>query len=307
VKVITIERTFQPPSLTRVAAATVKESAVWGERRPSYWVIDGRGNAAATAVNRLIAAGALPSWTTTGIDGSGYRYAPGSIVVPFVQSAETAVAAIGRELGLRARGMKGRLPDNVRPIGRARVAIYKPWTANIDEGWTRPGARPARVQVREPHRWASALRQPARAVRRRRAAQCAGRPAHLWHVEGRGVREYAGGLGAAGVDAIRAFVQAGGTLVCLGQSSGLAIGAFELPLRDTAQRDDRLFVPGSILRLELDPAEPIAFGMPPSTAAFFAFSSVFTSGSTGGDGTSAALPWAPACASSAATARTTCC
>jgi hypothetical protein len=47
------------------------------------------------------------------------------------------VATIARELGLRVDGVKGKLPQNVRPIGRARVALYKPWTENIDEGWTR--------------------------------------------------------------------------------------------------------------------------------------------------------------------------
>ena len=33
--------------------------------------------------------------------------------------------------------------------------------------------------------------------------------------------EYAGGLGSEGVDALREFVSSGGTLVCLGQASGL--------------------------------------------------------------------------------------
>ena len=34
-------------------------------------------------------------------------------------------------------------------------------------------------------------------------------------------------------------------------------------------------MPGSIVRLNLDPAQPLSFGMEPNTAAFFAFSSVF--------------------------------
>ena len=38
---------------------------------------------------------------------------------------------------------------------------------------------------------------------------------------------------------------------------------------------DQFFVPGSLLRLTLDPAEPLAFGLPSATAAFFAFGSAF--------------------------------
>jgi len=85
-------------------------------------------------------------------------------------------------------------------------------------------------------------------------------------------------LGSAGIDALRAFVRAGGSLICLGQSGGLAIGAFDLPLRDVARdNEERLFVPGSIVRLTLDPRQPLSFGMEPTTAAFFAFSSVYGS------------------------------
>jgi hypothetical protein len=88
--------------------------------------------------------------------------------------------------------------------------------------------------------------------------------------------EYSGGLSPAGVEALKTFVRAGGTLVCLAQSSDLAIAAFDLPIRDVAREaDDRLFVPGSILRLDLDPSRPLAYGMEPHTAAFFSFSSAF--------------------------------
>src|SRR5207237_6617900 len=86
--------------------------------------------------------------------------------------------------------------------------------------------------------------------------------------------EYAGGLGPDGVDALRVFVRGGGTLICLAQSAGLGIAAFDLPIADvTRDADDQLFVPGSILKLKLDPSKPLAYGMNPDTAAFFAFSS----------------------------------
>src|SRR6185503_9499055 len=86
--------------------------------------------------------------------------------------------------------------------------------------------------------------------------------------------EYVGGLGEAGIDALKKFVEAGGSLVCLDQSCGLAIDAFALPIRDVARSDDsKFFCPGSILRIELDRAQPLAFGMIPRTAGFFAFSS----------------------------------
>ena len=137
VNVVTVERTFDSPPTSRLTTATITPASVWGERKPGYWVIDANGNGGAIAVNRLVAAGAAPSWTAIPIEAGGFRYEAGSIVVPYVKTAETTVATIARELGLRVDGVKGKVPLNLRPIGRARVALYKPWTENIDEGWTR--------------------------------------------------------------------------------------------------------------------------------------------------------------------------
>jgi hypothetical protein len=276
VNVITVDRTFESPTTSRLSVATITPASVWGERKPDYWVIQANGNAGAIAVNRLVAGGASPSWTAIPIDAGGFHYEPGSIVVPYVKTAEATVASIARELGLRVDGVKGKAPQNLRPIGRARIAVYKPWTENIDEGWTRwlldqyefkyatitdADIRGGNLRARfdaiilpnsSPDRLVSGY--PPDAV----------------------PPEYSGGMTSAGVEAIKTFVRAGGTLICLSQSSDLAIAAFELPIRDIAREaDDRLFVPGSILRLDVDPSKPLAYGMEPHTAAFFAFSSAF--------------------------------
>jgi hypothetical protein len=88
--------------------------------------------------------------------------------------------------------------------------------------------------------------------------------------------EFVGGLGEAGLDALRKFVEGGGTLVCLDQACGLALDLLNLPVRDVARAEgSRVFGPGSILRLLLEPSHPLSFGMPAETAAFFAFSGAF--------------------------------
>ncbi|MGE3956901.1 MAG: M14 metallopeptidase family protein [Vicinamibacterales bacterium] len=283
VRTITVERRFEPPSLTRLATATIAPGTVWGERKPSFWVIEGRGTGAALAVNRLVAAGAAPSWTTAGIDTPAFRYAPGSIVVPYARNVEPTVAAIARDLGLRADGLKGKVPQGLQPIGRARVAVYKPWTASIDEGWTRF------LLERFEFRFASLTDQQVRAGNLRAQYDAIVLPNIPGDRISSGLAEdvlppeYAGGLSPAGVDALRAFVRAGGTLVCLGQAGGFAIGAFDLPIRDVAQdAEEQLFVPGSLVRLRMDPAQPLSFGMPQDTSAFFLFSSAYGSLSAAG-------------------------
>jgi hypothetical protein len=88
--------------------------------------------------------------------------------------------------------------------------------------------------------------------------------------------EYAGGLEGNGVRSLEAFVRAGGTLICLDQSGAFAIDAFKLPIKDVARVPrEQFYGPGSILRIDPDPAHPLAYGMPAHSAAFFASSSAY--------------------------------
>jgi hypothetical protein len=106
--------------------------------------------------------------------------------------------------------------------------------------------------------------------------------------------EYTGGLGAAGVKALREFVEQGGTLVCLNRASSFAIEQFKLPLRDVVAdvSEKEFFVPGSILRIELDTSNPIARGMPTESIAWVEDSPVFevVTRSTGVTGTAGVPP-----------------
>jgi hypothetical protein len=279
VNVITIERRFEPPSLTRVVASSVAPGNVWGERKPGFWVLEGRGNGAVIAINKLVAAGAAPSWTETSIEVTGYRHGPGSIVIPYSKAAETLLPDLVRDLGLRADGVKGKPPTTgLQPIGRARIGLLKPWAASIDEGWTRL------LLERYGFSYATLTDQQVRAGNLRAQFDAIVLPNVPADRLTSGLSgdvappEYTGGIGDAGAAALAEFVRAGGSLICLGGSSALAVGALNLSVRDVARDQERLFVPGSIVRLTLDPQQPLAFGMPADTAAFFAFSSVFAAG-----------------------------
>ena len=89
--------------------------------------------------------------------------------------------------------------------------------------------------------------------------------------------EYTGGLGAEAVKALREFVEHGGTLVCLNRASDFAIEQLKLPVRDIVDGLPRtyFYVPGSILRIELDTNDPIAKGMPKESIAWAENSPVF--------------------------------
>src|SRR5204862_4790105 len=141
---------------------------------------------------------------------------------------------IAADLGLRADGVKGRPPQSTLPIARPRLALYKPWVENIDEGWTRwileryefsfRNVSDADLRAGNLRAQYEAIILPSASGDRLIGGHSAGAVPH----------EYAGGLGEEGVAALVAFVEAGGTLICLDQAGSLALGAFRLPLRDVA-------------------------------------------------------------------------
>jgi hypothetical protein len=281
---VTIERSFQPPAMSRLTKATIPASRVWGESRPSYWLVEARGNAGAIAINRLVAAGASPLWAAAPIQAGGFTYAAGSLVVPYLDTLEPVIGRVSRELGLRADGVRAKLPQPARAIGRARVALHKPWGENVDEGWTRwlldtyefryTSIADADIRAGNLRARYDAIILPSTPADRLMSG----------HPRGTFPPEYSGGLGDAGLDALRAFVRAGGTLICLGQSSALAISTFDLPLKDLAlEPGTRFFCPGSIVRLELEGTHALAYGMAHHTAAFCAFSSVFEQSAASGN------------------------
>lgn len=89
--------------------------------------------------------------------------------------------------------------------------------------------------------------------------------------------EVSGGLGEQGVKTLREFVESGGTLVFLNRASTFAIQQFKLPVLNVVAGLPRteFYVPGSILRIELDTSHPLAKGMPKETIAWAEDSPVF--------------------------------
>jgi hypothetical protein len=162
-----------------------------------------------------------------------------------------------------------------------RNALYKSFVPSMDEGWTRSVLESQRDQrcVSYSSVTDSVIKTGNLRIRfdtviipdQPRAATLNG------HRKGAMPDEYTGGLGAEGVKALREFVEAGGTLVCLNRASDFAIEQFKLPVRnvvDGLPRTD-FYVPGSILRIELDTDDPISKGMPKESIAWVENSPVF--------------------------------
>lgn len=88
--------------------------------------------------------------------------------------------------------------------------------------------------------------------------------------------EYRGGIGETGIQALREFIQEGGTVITIGRSATLLTEEFAAPFSDSLQGVSReeFFSPGSIVSVLVDDTHPIAYGMPRQANAVFSRSLV---------------------------------
>jgi hypothetical protein len=276
---VTAERIETPvdlPVAARIDRLATPPRFLVGHANPSIYLVDGRGNLGALAANRLQAGGAAPEWTVTTVTADGVSYPPGTIAVRANPSSRKLVESLVRQLGVRATGTRTRVSAS-QPIHAARIGLYRPWNEAIDEGWTRwlleqyefpfTTVRDADMRRGNLNTHYDVIILPSIAPQRLIDGNRAGSVPD----------EYAGGLGPAGTAAIKAFVEAGGTLVTLDASSQLAIDTLGLPVTNLVRGlpADKFFCPGSLVRLDVERSHPLGFGMAADTAAFFAFSSAW--------------------------------
>jgi hypothetical protein len=163
-----------------------------------------------------------------------------------------------------------RLPSHLVGPGAPRVALYKSWQEPMEAGWQRwvfdRHAMPYDT-LHDRDIQSGALSRYDVLILQSQSARSI--------VDGFRADEvpaaYAGGLGRAGSDEVRAFVRNGGRLVAIEEATDYVVDLFGLDVRDETSRlpASEFYIPGSILRLELDPASELARGMGAEVAAWF--------------------------------------
>lgn len=89
--------------------------------------------------------------------------------------------------------------------------------------------------------------------------------------------EFAGGIGDAGVENLKKFVENGGRLICFDDGCGMVIKRFGLPIRNVLDglKRNEFYNPGSIVKLQVNTKDPLAKGFGENTPAYFTTSSAF--------------------------------
>jgi hypothetical protein len=172
-------------------------------------------------------------------------------------------------------------------LAKPRVALYEPWTSNMDAGWTRWVLDEFRVPytlahnadfqkggLREKFDTVIFASQPMQSILHgyREGENLSRRGGTAGEVSAIQRQEYTGGIALAGAIALQEFVRDGGTLIALDEAADLPVQLFPLPVRLLLNRSgdgqSSYYSPGSVIRITTDTTNPIAFGMPAEGFAF---------------------------------------
>ena len=228
-----------------------------------------RPNRSVLATNRLLASG-------ESVFLAGDTLSAGSFVVKARRRTDGRVRAIAAELGMDFDGLAEQPAGPLHELEAPRIGLYKSWIANMDEGWTRWLLEEYAFAVDTLHdaniRTADLSVYHAIVLPHQRADAIFG-----GHDRGMMPDPYTGGLGLEGALALKRYVENGGTVVALDGASDFLIDQFRLPVENVvaslSQRE--FFIPGSLVRIDVDIEHALAWGMQPEATASFVRSRAF--------------------------------
>ncbi len=277
-----------------VAAKFVLESkpVTKAEARVSFthaehgYLLDASVNNSYAVLFGLLKAGVKSYRLTSG------PYSKGTIYVPGGPGVDAKLAPLVVKFPVEVKAAPANLAGSAMEVKLPRIGMYQSWVPSMDEGWTRwifdtngiPYTRLVDADMRKgglndrfdvillPDESANAILHGA-----------GGRDP-----DGRGADdpptppEFRGGLADAGAASLKAFVEAGGTVVALNKASQLFTrkdGPVTDVLEGVAAKD--FYVPGSILEVTVDTSDPIGFGSAAKLPIFFELSPAFHSSAAG--------------------------
>ena len=247
----------------------------------------GHRNSELMAAYRLMKSGVPVLWAGEAFTSGGASYPAGTLLIP--AAAQVKAAPLFTSLGVKATAITGK--PKTLTLKTPRVGLYQSYVASMDEGWTRYvfdkelGVDYTTLHDKDIR--AGALRGKFDAIIIPDNAPRAivnGQPKTSMP------EEWTGGLGKEGMDALRAFAEAGGTIVTFNEASELFAEDPAFPAKNALAGLGRrrggggelgpssadFYCPGAILDAKVDTSNPLAAGLDDRSMVWFEQSPAYT-------------------------------
>jgi len=258
------EGSFEDVAQVRLPRGRVSEAGEGG------WLLDCRPNASFEAANRLLRKGVQVGRLREPLG----ELPAGSFHIPQAAGVEEELRRVARRCHVSfqpaPRGVES------RPTRLLNIGVYQRYYGgNTDEGWTRWLLEQYRYRyrtVRDQQVLRSRLDRFDALVLPSDAKEFLlgeGLEDYFERRWGGGFtmpnypEEYRSGFGQKGVERLKAYVEGGGTLICLGESSNFAIEELGLPIENVLKdlNPKEFTCPGSTLHVEVNKSHPLAWGV----------------------------------------------
>ena len=251
------------------------------------WLVDHQAINGFILTNRLLKAGQGVSWRRDETRLGRQTLAPGALWIPATAQSSAILETAVKNLGLNAVAV-GRAPSgediDLKPV---RIGLVDRYGGSMASGWTRwlleqfeypfEVVYPQQLDAGDLNARFDVMLFAADMIPQNLAASAQrGQPA-----ADDIPAEYRDRLGyitaEKTVPQIDAFVRGGGSVVTVGSAHRLA-AALGAPVTDVLTTDGEprrplpsteFFIPGALLKTEVDPSRPLAFGVSPSLDVFF--------------------------------------
>jgi hypothetical protein len=274
----------------RVPAFIEPKATIPAMATPAGYLLSAAENDAARVVNRVLAAGGRVSRYPQHANGAGTWFVTGPMPSP-------VLARAAEELGVTVTPVATIPAGDSVPVAKARIGLVDEYGGSIPSGWIRwlleqyefpfevvfppmldAGGLNARYDVLIVAD--DLIPDPARRFGGGSGVDPSTVPEPFRSQMGRITADRT-------VPALKAFLDGGGTIVAIGPSTALA-AHLRLPITsalvtrtatgDRPLKQEEYYIPGSVLRVRVDPAQPLAWGMPAQADVYFDNSPVFRLG-----------------------------
>ena len=251
-------------------------------------------NNSVIVVNRLLKAGAAVYWLTQPLAANDSQYPAGTIYIPAATAAQPILTRAAAELGLSFTAIASAPENGLLELKPVRIGLWDEYGGSIPSGWMRwildqyefpyEMVYPPALDAGNLANRFDVLLFATGAIPRRDGAARGGfdrmpKPEDV-------PPEYRDWIGrvtvAKTVPQLRAFLEAGGTVLTIGSSTDLAYD-LGLPVAsalvqqgsDKPLTNEQFYIPGSVLMAQVDNRQPLAYGIPDSVAVLYDHSPAF--------------------------------
>jgi hypothetical protein len=273
--------------------------SIVGPSSPAGYLISHRINNAFILVNRLLKSHAEVYWMKTALQEGGQDLGTGTIWVPSTATVLPILQKGAKELGIAVHAVAKAPTGESLKIKPVRIGLYDQYGGMMPSGWTRwlfeqfefpfEVVYPQMLDAGNLKSKFDVLVFPDGALRRGNLGRGGGRGGFAQIDPLTVPEEYRGWIGRITEDKtlpqVKQFVESGGSIVTVGSSTSMA-ELLGVPVSnyltekgpDGSDRPlprDKFYIPGSLIRTNIDNTNPLAYGMPDKVDVFFDSSPVF--------------------------------